>query len=153
MYHVIKDTREQEGGGGWIFSKTKNCTGHTIQTLKTGDYTIVGYENDFIIERKGALTEWAHNINEKRFERELERLEQFRWPFIILEFTLAQLLKWPLDCGIPKNKIKDIQTSNYFILKKTNEFMLNYKTKIIFAGHQGKEVAASLMKRVVENGK
>lgn len=150
MYHVIRDSREQENNG-WVFSPSKNCEGMTTQKLKTGDYTIKGYEKDIIVERKGALTEWAHNVNEKRFERELERLEEFRWPFIILEFTLQDLMKWPLGCGIPSNKLKDVKTTNYFILKRTNEIMLKYKTRIIYAGFQGKEVAASLFKRVVEN--
>lgn len=153
MYHVKKDSREQEAGTGWTFSPTKNCSGTTTEKLDTGDYTIVGYEDLFVIERKGALTEWAHNVNEARFDKEMQRLEKFRWPFIILEFTLQDLLNWPNGCNIPKNKIKSIKMTNYALLKKTNEYMIAYKTKIIFAGKHGKEIAASLFKRVMEHGK
>jgi hypothetical protein len=150
MYEVIRDTREQKNNG-WIFDKSKNCSGTNTWKLDTGDYTVVGYEKDFVIERKGSVAEWAHNVNETRFLKEMERLEKFKWAFIILEFTLDDLMKWPNDCGIPKDKIKDVKTSNFFILKKTCELQLKFKTKIIFAGRYGKEMAASLFKRVVEN--
>lgn len=153
MYHVIRDTREQKEGAGWIFTKTANCTGMTEKKLDTGDYTIVGYEKTFVIERKGALTEWAHNVNEARFTKELERLEKFDQAFIILEFTLEDLMRWPHGCNIPKERLKDIRMNNYFLLKKTCEIMTQYKTKIIFAGRHGKEIAASLFKRVMENDK
>lgn len=152
-YHVLKDSREQEGGTGWSFSETANCSGMTVQKLDTGDYTISGYEGIFVIERKGCLSEWARNINEKRFDRELERLEEFQYPYIFLEFTIEDILNWPKNCNIPKDKQKEIRINNFFILKKTNEIMVKYKTKIVFTGPYGREVAASLFKRVMENVK
>jgi methyltransferase-like protein len=151
-YEVVRDTREQENNG-WIFTPDTKCLGTVTTKLDTGDYTLKGFEKDFIIERKGRLSEWAHNINEKRFEQELERLESFKWPFIILEFTMQDLMNWPKNCGIPKEKIKDIKVSSKFILMRTNEIMIKYKTKIIFAGLYGKEMATSLFKRVMENGR
>ncbi len=152
-YHVLRDTREQEAGTGWIFSETPNCSGTTTQKLDTGDYTILGHEKEFVIERKGCLSEWARNINEKRFERELERLEEFTHPYIFLEFTIEDIMNWPHKCGIPEDKKKDIKINNFFILKKTTEIMVKYKTKIVFTGKFGRETAASLFKRVMENVK
>lgn len=151
-FHVIRDTREQKNNG-WIFDADKVCSGTTTRKLDTGDYSLEGKEELFVIERKGSLPEWAHNLNEKRFEQEMERLEQFKWPFIVLEFTVEDLLNWPNNCGLPADKIKEVRTSSFFLLRRVCELEMKYKTKIIFAGNKGKEVAFSLFKRVMENVK
>jgi ERCC4-type nuclease len=147
-YTVIKDTREKQLG--WTFSAGKNCLGMVVDTLKTGDYTIAGYENIVIIERKANTGEFVKNVVQDRFDRELKRLQKFRHPFIILEFTMEDVINFPLGSGIPKDKWKDLRVSNWFLLKRIVELEMKYKTKIIFAGTRGKEVAASIFKRVVE---
>ena len=48
-YTVIKDTREQRG---WIFNKSDRCDGMRVETLKTGDYTLGGFEEMVCVERK-----------------------------------------------------------------------------------------------------
>lgn len=151
-YTVIQDTREKERPGKWHFSVSDYCNGTIEQTMKTGDYTLLGFENDFILERKGKLSEFATNINEARFTRELERLEEFKYPFLLLEFSMGDVMQWPLNSGIPKDKIHLIRTTKHFILLKMNEILVKYKTKIILAGKDGQMVAASLFKRIVENG-
>jgi ERCC4-type nuclease len=146
-YTVIKDTREQQG---WDFCSSTSCDGMIVTALHTGDYSLRGYENKFTIERKGLLAEFAKNINQGRFEKELERLEKFEHPFIILEFTMDDLLNFPQGTGIPKKYWPQLRVTKWVILKKFLELQMKYKTKIIFAGKQGKEVASSLFKRVVE---
>jgi ERCC4-type nuclease len=91
-YTVLKDTREQQG---WTFEQGKFCNGTIPRALKTGDYTLLGYENVLCVERKKNVAEFAGNIVEKRFERELERMESFLYSFIICEFTLADIMAWP----------------------------------------------------------
>jgi ERCC4-type nuclease len=152
MFEVIRDTREKESNG-WFFSKDKSCVGTQTKKLDTGDYTIVGCEKLFVIERKGSVAEWAGNLTQERFEKEMLRLENYLWPFIILEFTLEDMMNWPNNCGLPKDKIAEVKTSPFFLLKRVVELQLNYKTKIIFAGNKGKEIACSLFKRVAENVK
>jgi len=139
---IIKDTREQLG---W------NFPGMEVKTLHTGDYTIEGYENLFVIERKGKLTEFVNNLCTQRFEEELKRLEEFKYSFIICEFEYSDIFKWPLSSGLSQNKVKYIKTSKYFVLKRVNEILVKYKTKIIFAGKNGADTASSIFKRVVEN--
>lgn len=147
MYRVIRDTREQ-AGQGWLFEEGPNCGGTTIQTLKTGDYTIEGFEKALCIERKGTVGEFAQNIVQKRFINELERMRTFAHSFVILEFTLDDLLAFPANSGIPKFLWKKLRISNWFILKKLTEFQLMYPTKFILAGINGREVAASIFKEV-----
>lgn len=146
-YLVIRDTREQ---AGWHWEITKNCAGMVVETLKTGDYTIRGYEDSVCIERKGSTGEFARNIVEGRFEAELARMESFAFPFMVLEFTMREIMIFPRDSGIPKDKWGELKITPFYILKRLVEFELRYKTKIILAGIYGKETTASIFKRVIE---
>src|SRR6185312_8933976 len=102
-YEVIRDTREQLG---WTFAKHSPCLGTVSGTLKTGDYTLKGLEETFVIERKRNTAEVAANVAQDRFWRELERLESFALPFIVCEFSLADVLSFPENSGIPEFKWK-----------------------------------------------
>ena len=118
--------------------------------LPTGDYTIQGFEKILTIERKQSTSEFSQNILEARFDRELVRLEAFKYPFIILEFTMDDILDYPKGSGIPIRLWPKLRINSWKLLKTLMEYELKYKTKIILAGKNGKEVAASIFKRVVE---
>jgi ERCC4-type nuclease len=147
-YIVYKDTREQ---AGWEFEEGTNCGGMEVVTLSTGDYTVKGLEHLLAIERKGSVAEFARNIVDKRFEKELVRLQKYYYPFIILEFELDDIMRFPEGSGIPRIKWPHLKISPWFILKRLVEFQVKYKAKILFAGKHGKSLAASIFKRVVED--
>lgn len=151
-YLVLRDGREKTGYG-WLFEKTNECLGTELSPLKTGDYTLKGLETSFCIERKATTSELANNIYEKRFEKELERLEEFKYPFMIFEFTWQDVLVFPVNSGIPRHLFHKVQTKSEFIQLTIARYMVQYKTKIIFAGSHGKEIAELLFKRVVKYGK
>lgn len=119
-----------------------------IEKLDTGDYSLAGMENSVCIERKGSVTEWAGNILEARFVRELERMAGFQYKYIVLEFTAGDLIRYPL--GLPQNLRAKIKINGQYLLAKTLEFELEYGVKIIFAGNYGKEYVLSLFKRIYE---
>lgn len=150
LYTVIRDTREQQG---WIFEESPYCAGTIIKTMKTGDYTLAGLEEIFCVERKKNVSEFAKNILEERFEKEMVRLQNFSLSFIVCEFTMDDIMRWPLGSGIPKYKLPYVKMSKYFILKRLMDFQVQYNTKFIFAGVHGKEVMSSLFKRVFDNVK
>lgn len=148
-YTVIRDTREQDG---WDFPESQYCAGTVVATMKTGDYTLSGFENELCIERKGAISEFAKNIIEERFELELIRLEEFKFPFMVLEFDMNDILLFPKTSTIPKSQWSRVKMSPFFILKKLIEYQVNYKCKIILAGRgNGRTIAGSIFKRVIEN--
>ena len=138
-YTVIKDTREQEG---WFFTQTTACDGMVREKLDTGDYSLRGYEELLAIES---------NIVENRFERELERLEDFDYPFMLLEFDMKDVLDYPRSSKLPNSKRRLTKLTGGFILKRIIEFQIRYKTKILLCGEEGWKVALSIFKRVVEN--
>lgn len=156
--HVLRDTGEKPGYG-WVFPSSSLISGTRSENLFTGDYSLEGFyeEKTFVIERKGSVTEFVANVSQKEkwadFKDELQRLEEFRFAFLILEFPLPLLLDFPVGSGIPKERWGELRVSPAFLLKRYLEIELNFKTKIIFAGDRGYEVASSLVKRILEVSK
>lgn len=148
QFQVLKDSREQ---CGWDFPAAGDCLGTVVEALPTGDYTLRGYETIFVIERKRSMGELAANLTDKRFHRELERLDSFPLPFLVCEFDFSDILRFPEGSGIPKSKWGRLRVTPRFLLSCVNQIMVKHKTKIIFAGAHGQEEASSLFKRVVEN--
>ena len=144
-FTVIRDTREQTG---WFFPKNEKCLGTITQGLKTGDYSIIGRENEFVIERKASTSEFATNVVEPRFVRELERLEQFKQAFIICEFTYSDILCFPIGSGIPKSKWDQLRITPKFMEAMLHDWELKYKMKFILAGPLAQTYALQLFKRM-----
>lgn len=148
-YTIIRDTQEKKDF--WEFSPSKLCAGTISEHMATGDYTIKGLEKYLTIERKGRVAEWAQNINEKRFTKELERMQDFPLAFVVLEFNMSDIMNFPYSSDIPQYLWPKIQITPFLILKKTMEFQCEYpEIRFIFAGGHGKAVAGSIFKRAIE---
>lgn len=90
---LIADTREQRP---YVFDRERHNVEVVVETLKTGDYTARGAEHFIRIERKGSISDLAACVGKERerFERELERLLEFPRRFLLMEFTMQQMLDW-----------------------------------------------------------
>ena len=91
----IRDTREKKGHG-FRWNKSKNWGSMVTTKLECGDYSIKGYEQDFVIERKGSASELIKNlitVDKERFHRELEILSTCKAAWIICEFDMKDLEK------------------------------------------------------------
>ena len=95
-YKVIKDTREQDG---WFFSEYDKCDGMEIDTLHTGDYTLMGFEEVVCVERKASVSEIATNLGKKKkaFYSEIERMKDFSFRFLLLEFSASDVINYPIS--------------------------------------------------------
>lgn len=150
QYTIIRDTREKEGEG-WTWRVSQNCAGTITKALKTGDYTLSGYEDVLAIERKGSIAEWAVNIHQQRFVRELARLQEIRFPFLLLEFAVDDVLQYPVGSTIPKRLWSKLRFKGPYLLKKTIEYQMQYSNiKFIYCGNHGKDMASSIFKRTIE---
>lgn len=150
-YKVIRDTREKVGHG-WMFKKEGDCLGTEIKKLDSGDYSIEGWEKDFVIERKRNTGELATNIYEKRFEEELCRLDEYKYPFIICEFSFNDVVMFPINSGIPKQLFHKVKMSADFMQNSLAKWQVKHKVKIIFAGACGDLAATKLFKYVAKYG-
>lgn len=149
-YIVVRDTREKSGHG-WFWEPSSNYGGTIVAKLDQGDYSIEGYENFIIIERKGSVAEFANNITQKRFYNELDRSRNIPHVWIVLEFDMDNIIAYPKGSGIPKKHWNKLGFSGPYILKCMIEINLQYpNVNIICAGKHGKLVANSILKRVIE---
>lgn len=149
-YTVVRDTREKVGQG-WSYSSSTSCAGTIEKKLNTGDYSLVGYEDLLTIERKGSVTEFAQNIVQARFEKELERLTKFKYKYIILEFAIGKIMNYPQGSGLPPYLMKRARINGNFIMSKIIHYQVTYDIPIIIADQYGKEIASHIFKRVVKN--
>jgi ERCC4-type nuclease len=148
-YTVIRDTRENQG---WIFRPGFDCEGTVDQALKTGDYTIEGYEHLLCIERKATPDEISRNLHEARFVKELERMEPFKYKFIVCEFSLFDLLRYPDGSSMPEARKAYSKVTGNYLLKRLIELELRYNVHMIYAGNKvnAYKFVDSLFRRVIE---
>jgi hypothetical protein len=155
MYHgydpylVIRDTREKEGQG-WEFVQSGYCSGTASAALKTGDYSLDGFENHLCIERKGDVTELATNITQERFTNMLERMCEYPWRYVLLEFDMDDVVRFPQGTHIPAKRKKYMKIRGPFLLKRILELQREYNVPFIFCGKHGRDVCASIFKRFME---
>jgi hypothetical protein len=150
-YTVIKDTREQDG---WFFSPYDKCEGMLSGTLHTGDYTIRGFEDVVCVERKASVSEIAMNLGRKKksFQDEMERMKDFQFSFLICEFDMEDILKYPEGSRVPHEARSQVRVTGKYLLKCLMEFQIWYDTKIIFCGNKDNAflVCNSIFKRLNE---
>ena len=147
-FTAIVDTREKDP---WML-RSASIGERTIKKLDTGDYSIEGLESILCIERKKSVAEFAANSTEKRFKDELNRMLPFKYRFIILEFSISQIIDYPVGSNIPKSRWSNIGIRGPYIMKFISEIQVNYGINVIFAGstENAEYTAVNIMKRVYE---
>ena len=150
-YTVIKDTREQDG---YYFKDYNTCAGMVERKLDTGDYSIEGLEDKICIERKGCVEELATNLGQKKyaFLDEIERMKPFPHKFLILEFSLEELAKFPEETRIPLKNKASVKITGKYMMKCLFEFALYNNVQVMFCGNKynGFLAVSSILKRVHE---
>lgn len=159
---IIRDTREKTG---WSFGMYLDEP--IINSgLKTGDYSLAGYEDLICIERKKTSGEISNNlrgVNRTRFEAELKRMADFEAAYLICEFTIDTLMKFPEESGIPrrlwyrKNKygktVRNIKLNGKYILSFLQNMCNNNDIELIFCDGmlEAEATAYTLLKNFYEN--
>jgi hypothetical protein len=120
--------------------------------LDTGDYSIDGLEHLLCLERKATVAEFAVNMRGDTFKRELERMKSYKYRFIIFEFSIDDILRFPIGSGIPKSKWETMRISSQFIMRFISDIQVNYEIPVVFAGdgNNANYIASNIMKRVYE---
>jgi len=145
-FTVIVDTREKDP---WDLASA-DILGCKRQSMQTGDYTVEGLESVLCIERKKNAAELAHNIHEARFARELERMQAFRFRYIILEAPLAHIMEYPLhETPYIRKKVK---IGGKYLIRCLNRMQVKYGVNIIYASNKDYAawVASNIMREVFD---
>ena len=154
-FTIIKDTREQEG---YTFepssSRYHTCKGMVSRKLDTGDYSIEGLEDKLCIERKASVVEFANNIGHDavRFAKEIERMKDFPYKFMIFEFSLSDVMQFPEGSDIPEEKWGSLKITNKFMLRRIMEYQMKHGIHVLFCDSKknAKWAVLSIIKRVNE---
>ena len=142
-FTIIVDTREQQP---WTFDNY--TTSH--HKLDAGDYSIEGLETILAIERKKSVTEIANNIIEPRFKDAISRLAQHKHAFLLLEFSIKDILSYPIGSDLPKRLWDKVKISPAFIMKNVLDWELEHNIKVMFCGSpsDAEKVAEIILKKI-----
>ena len=137
---IITDSREQLS---LDFSSFKNIE-VARQGLKTGDYSILGWENSLSFERKSVQDIVGTLVGgHERFLREMERMKDFEEKYILIEHTpdilyhycvqhgwghkfnlvIQSLLAYACHYQVRVRFCKDRQDMATYIVRKSREFL------------------------------
>ena len=119
-FTIVVDTREQTP---LMFAK---CVPTIRAGLRTGDYSLAGFEDQFTVERK-SLSDLVHTIihDRARFERELERMRAFAFRRVVCTASIEVVRRgnYPHSAASPKAVLASIAT-----------FEVRYDVPFVFAG-------------------
>lgn len=150
-YKVLQDTREQNPWDFSFYGIEK-----TIKKLDTGDYTLVGYEDKLCIERKYSTGELSVNLGSKskQFWAEINRMLDFEYRYLILEFSHDTMRRFPKDSGIPQKTHGKLRMNANFITSCLDRIQNDYGIEVIFAGDKTNaiEQVISIFDMVTTNG-
>lgn len=130
---VIYDTREKHPFDfsffGWEMKRG---------TVQTGDY--IFEELDICLERKRNTGEIAMNLGSKwkQFEAELNRMQSYKYKFIVCEFNINDISSFPKNSGIPQREWKYLKMTSQFIQKRFFEETSKRGIEIIFSANKTK---------------
>jgi|694.fasta_scaffold92225_2 ERCC4-type nuclease len=142
-FTIIVDTREQQP---WSFDNFAVAN----KKLDTGDYSIEGLQHLLCIERKKSISEFANNIIESRFKDVVIRMSQLKYSFLLLEFSLEDVLIYPIGSTVPKRMWDKIKISPAFLLKNLLELQLNHNIIVYFCGNasDAEKMAEYIFKKI-----
>lgn len=122
-FTIIQDTREKKP---WTFQATGSVHDVKVIKLDTGDYSIQGMEEEFMVERKASVDELFMNLGVQwaRFEREMERAKPYKYKYLVIEATMREIYR-----GSRYSKM-----SGRFIMARLVYLQFKYGMNVIFAG-------------------
>ena len=137
-FTIIRDSREKTGCG-WNFKASANCDGMVVKKLDTGDYSLAGYEDVVMIERKtipdlwGSLGQWR-----ERFMKEMDRALEYPVRYLIIEGTLSDI-----NAGFRYSKLRP-----EFILASLISLEVKYGIHVIFTNKR-KDIARGYVRKLL----
>ena len=141
---IVVDTREQLP---WDFSFFDVEMVH--KKLDTGDYSIDGTDKLITIDRKRSSGEIAINLGlkKKAFDDEMKRMAEFKYKYLVFEFSIHDLLCFPRNSGIPADILPKIKMNSKYMIKCLEEYQNKYGIEVLYCNSRDEacETALSLL--------
>ena len=151
-FTIIQDSREQNP---WDFSFYEKCKGVVVRKLETGDYSIEGLEDIVTIERKKSTGEMAINIGKdgRRFNKELVRMSQLKYKYLICEFSFDTLSNFPHGSTIPSYQWSKLRITPQYLVSRLLSYRDKYGIEVIFCNNsdEANEKAIEVLEYVYTN--
>ena len=146
-FTILVDTKEKQP---WVFLDSA-VQDVVFQHIETGDYTVEGYEELLCIERKKSIAELAGNIHQDRFTRELQRMTEFPYRYIVVESSFEHVVNYPFMEGLPPKIERKLQVRGKYLVKCFARLQVKYGINIIYCGNKERAqlMALYLMKEVL----
>lgn len=143
---ILCDTREKHPLNFSFYDKEMESQG-----LKTGDYSVKGFEDKICIERKRNTGELSINLGSKwkQFSEELLRMCIYPHKVILCEFPEHHLDTFPKNSGIPEKHWSKLRISSGFLKKRLYSIPDTYDIEIVFTNskEQAEEYAVKFLEK------
>lgn len=145
-FNVIIDSREQLP---YLFTSSK-INEVIVTKLDSGDYSIQGLEDQLAIERKASVAEFYNNITQSRFWREMQRMKDYKYRFIIFEFSVSDVEMFPYGSDLPRSVMKKLKITPAYLMKCIARIQIEYDIHVIFGEDRDNSVylVTNIMKEV-----
>ena len=82
----------------------------------------------------------------------MQRMKDYPFSFLICEFSMDDVLKYPIGSRVPQKLRSQVRITGKYLLKCLIEFQIWYDTKILFCGDKKNAflVCNSIFKRLNE---
>lgn len=149
---IIQDTREKMP---WNFESFAECEGQVREYVDAGDYVIQGNEQLITIDRKKSVTELANNlgIRMERFRNEMERMQAYKYRYVVCEFPYEKLLMFPKGAGLPKTVLRKIRVKGKFLAKRVQQLSEEFNVEFVFCDNRedAQQKAIELFKEAINS--
>lgn len=134
-FTLIVDVHEKKP---WIFTPDEVMINIKHEKLKTGDYSIEGFEDEVCVERKNGVAELAMWLgrNKRICNEQLTRMKHMKYKMLIVECPWNYLLTWPQSSKLPPDKMATIQISSHFLMARIYDIMDLYGIPVFFADNR-----------------
>lgn len=118
-FNIIIDTREKKD----IFLFRSYGANIIQKALKTGDYSVEGFESKITIDRKRSSSELQMCLFSQypRFSRELQRMQSYDEAYILCSFPFEHIRSFPLKEKMPKRISRKFKNFGPYFIKKLRE--------------------------------
>jgi hypothetical protein len=132
---ILQDTKEKTP---WSFASFEQCTAQKLIHLNEGDYTIEEYPLLVALERKKTVEELATNLGMKyaQFKNEMERLRQYRFRYVVCEFSEIDILNYPHKSKLPAAVKAKLRMNGKFLMHRISELIDTYEIEFVYCNNR-----------------
>lgn len=146
--NIIIDTREKKDFFKFLSYQDIKIE---VKALKTGDYSIVNYEDKITIDRKRDCNELQMCLGQswKRFYKELQRMSSFDEAYIVCTFPYEDVETFPVNSGVPRKRWKFLKTGAKFLKKRIHDIeeeFPNIKFIFSYSTIEAEEISYNLLR-------